>query len=91
MSRVQQQVASLSTKVDDKANDLFASVTGFNPTHYFRQYLPVYQTHTPGKRLTVSSSLLALNAIQIYLLSRHLPAEHDTLRSNGTVGRVAKV
>jgi len=48
MSRVQLQVASISTKVDDKATDLFASVTGFNPTHYFRQYLPVYQTHTPA-------------------------------------------
>ena len=51
MSKMQQQVASLSAKVDDKATDLFAMVTGFNPSHYFKQYLPVYQTHTPGKLL----------------------------------------
>ena len=48
MSKVQKSVATISPVVDDKANSLFTSVTGFNPTHYFKKYLPVYSTHTPG-------------------------------------------
>ena len=48
MSKVQKSVATISPVVDDKANSLFTSVTGFNPSHYFKQYLPVYSTHTPG-------------------------------------------
>ena len=48
MSKVQKSVATISPVVDDKANSLFTSVTGFNPSHYFKKYLPVYSTHTPG-------------------------------------------
>jgi len=48
MSKVQKSVATISPVVDDKANSLFTSVTGFNPSHYFKQYLPVYSTHTPA-------------------------------------------
>ena len=78
MSKMQQQVASISAKVDDKANDLFALVTGFNPSHYFKQYLPVYQTHTPGK-----STYFTQN--QLKMFSRYLFTKYDPLCPNGPV------
>ena len=67
-----------------RANDLFAQVTGFNPTHYFRQYLPVYQTHTPGKKLPVTNFINFQN-------SRHLASKHDPLCPDGTVTANAEV
>ena len=56
MSKVQKSVATISPVVDDKANSLFTSVTGFNPTHYFKKYLPVYSTHTPGMFTRLSTT-----------------------------------
>jgi pimeloyl-ACP methyl ester carboxylesterase len=48
MSKVHNQIATLSPTVDDKATSLLTSITGFNQSHYFRQYLPVYRSHTPA-------------------------------------------
>lgn len=34
--------------IEDQANSFMGLITGFNPSHYFRRYLPVYTAHTPS-------------------------------------------